>query len=388
MECADDNGLWSDCIPTDILISISSRLIAGDYFVFRAVCKSWRSIPSPIHDSHALSHSNNTPCMMTLYQEIGIVEFFHPLYNAITHKTDIVPKLRGARIRSAKGNWSLMSQGKRGMLFFNHKSNDIIELPDLLEGKQNSFHAWTFSCPPDSSSSDCFVVGFENFGSPPPVYIIKVGDSRWTYHAFVNEDGDGNKLGIIDLSGCNNPVFLKNDIVYVLEEKGNLGILSIKENSAEETPTWEFYGKSLPRRKLRSVRKVYTAKDVDNGGILAVFLTHNEGKVEVWRYKYDINKRILEREQITSLDNKTLFVSFGASYLKPCVAQGLENTIYFPMFHDKNGVFYCLASRKHYSFDYSAVKGAFSSPNCHKLDQPRYCIWIEPDVSQLPSLDF
>ncbi|KAG5570307.1 hypothetical protein H5410_060073 [Solanum commersonii] len=32
------------------------------------------------------------------------------------------------------------------------------------------------------------------------------------------------------------------------------------------------------------------------------------------------------------LDNKTLFVSSGGSYFKTCVAHGLGNKIYFPMF--------------------------------------------------------
>ncbi|XP_075079741.1 F-box protein At4g00893-like [Nicotiana tabacum] len=287
-----------------------------------------------------------------------------------------IPKLKGARIRSANANWLLVSHGNRGMFFFNPISNDIIELPDLLEDVENHFPSWTFSCSPDSSSSDCFVIGFENFGSPPAIYIIKVGESSWTYHDFYNEDG--NKQGSFMLSGCHNPVFFKNNIVWIFGDKGNLGILNIKENSAVETPIWEFYGKYLPRRKRSSIRQSYLVEDVDNGGILVVLLTYEERKVEVWRYKCDISKRILEREKIASLDNKTLFVSFGASCLKPCVARGLGNKIYFPMFHGNNkGVFYCLATHKYYSLDYS-INAAFASSNCYNLIQPKSCIWIDP----------
>ncbi|OIT04198.1 hypothetical protein A4A49_16886, partial [Nicotiana attenuata] len=94
--------------------------------------------------------------------------------------------------------------------------------------------------------------------------------------------------------------------------------------------------------------QVFTAEDVDNGGILVVFLTHEEGKVEVWRY--NVIDENLEREQITSLDNRTLFVKKEASFLKPCVAPGLGNKIFFSMFHDNSkGIFYCLATRKYYS---------------------------------------
>uniref|UniRef100_A0A1S3ZBV8 KIB1-4 beta-propeller domain-containing protein n=1 Tax=Nicotiana tabacum TaxID=4097 RepID=A0A1S3ZBV8_TOBAC len=271
-----------------ILTSISSRLIAGDYIAFRAVCKRWRypsllpPLPPPVYDSL-------WPYLMRLNAETDIVEFFESVYNAITHKMDI-PKLRGSRIRSSKANWLLiMSHDNRGMFFFNTKSNEIIELPDLLEETDNAFSAWTFSCPPDSSSDCfCFVVGFDIFSN-----------------------------------------------------------------------------------------QIYIAEEVDNGGILAVFLIHEEGKVEVWRY--NMNGGVLERKQITSLNNKTLFVSFGASYLKPCISRGLGNKIYFPVLHDNNrGVFYCLASRKYYSFDYT-VNGAFSSSNYYKfMGQPKSSIWIEP----------
>ncbi|XP_060201102.1 F-box protein At1g49360-like [Lycium barbarum] len=265
-----------------------------------------------------------------------------------------------------------MSHDSRGMFFFNPISNDIIELPDLLEEHQNYLPFWTFSCPPDSLSSDCFVIGFEMSGSPPDVYIIKVGETRWTYHDF---DGDNQRHFL--LSGCNNSVFFRNNTVYVLGDEGDLGILSIKKNSAAETPVWKFYGKPFSRRKETAIRKIYTVEDVDNEGMLAVFLTQEEDNVEVWRYK--INGRVLKREKITSLDNKTLFVSLGASYLKPCVAQGLENKIYFSMFHDNNkGVFYCLRNCKYYSFDYSVNK-AYSSPNTFNLFQRRSCIWIEPE---------
>ncbi|XP_009600454.2 F-box/kelch-repeat protein At1g57790-like [Nicotiana tabacum] len=367
MERADDDRLWSNT-PIDILELISSRLVGRDYIMFCVVCKSWRlptltPRPPPL-TLHEYDSCINTPCLMTIYEERGEIEFFNPLYNAVTHKMNIPHELKGSRIRCAIKDWLLMSQGRRRMFFFNPITKVIIQLPDIEEELENQFPSWTFSCPPDSSSSDCFVVGFFIGGSPPLVCIIKVGDNIWTYHIFYDED-EG-------LFMCNNPVFFKNNSVYLLGNKGNLGILSIEENSAEETPTWEFYWDSLPRRLRSSIEHVFTAEDVDNGGILVVFLTHEEGKVEVWRY--NVIDENLEREQITSLDNRTLFVKKEASFLKPCIAPGLGNKIFFSMFHDNNkAVFYCLATRKYYSFN-----AAFSSSNCYKLDQPTPCIWIDP----------
>uniref|UniRef100_M1DQQ7 Transcription regulation n=2 Tax=Solanum tuberosum TaxID=4113 RepID=M1DQQ7_SOLTU len=215
MEDANYDKLWSDCIPSDVLGLISSHLVAAEYFVFRAVCKKWHYAPLMAPPPPQLC--SPSPCLMTLHKETGIVEFFDPVYNVVTtHKTGI-QKLRGARIRNSKANWLLMSHGNRGMFFFNPFSNGIIELPDLLEEHKNSCSAWTFSCPPDSLS-DCFVVGFKAIGYVPDVYIIKVGDTEWTYHYSLNP-------GKFMATGCNNPLFSK----------------TILSTYSEIKVTWEHY---------------------------------------------------------------------------------------------------------------------------------------------------
>lgn len=68
----------------------------------------------------------------------------------------------------------------------------------------------------------------------------------------------------------------------ILGDKENFKILTIKENSAVEPPTWEFYGDPFSCRKQKS--KPYMIEDVDSRGILVVFLNNEEGKIEVWRY--------------------------------------------------------------------------------------------------------
>ncbi|KAG5584776.1 hypothetical protein H5410_045210 [Solanum commersonii] len=267
MECDD---LWSD-----------------------AVCKRWRYAPMipPPPPRHGLPEK--WPCLMTLRGNTGIVKFFDPLYNVVTTTGIPIPKLRSSRIRSSK------------------------------EEHENYFSSWTFSCPPNSSSSVCIVVGIDFDGCPPDAYIIKVGETSWTFSYLYDPD----RYKCFKLTGCNNPIFFKNNIVY-LGDKGNLGVLTINESSI---PSWEFYGSYFRRRKQKSIQHVYTVEDVDNEGMLVVFLCHQEGEVEVWRYK--MNRKVLEREQITSLDNnKTLFVSSGGSYLKICVAQGLGNKIFFQCF--------------------------------------------------------
>ncbi|KAG5584115.1 hypothetical protein H5410_044549 [Solanum commersonii] len=249
-----ENALWSDCIPSDILGLISSRLVAAEYFIFRAICKRWRyaSVTPP----HCPAQPEKSPCLITFRGDIGIVEFFHPVYN---------PR----------------------HVFFNPISNDIIELLDLQE-YENICPSWTFSCPPDSSSS-CFVVGFDYLGNPPDVYIIKVGETNWTYHN-LNDPTDRYKC--FHLTGCNSPIIFKNNIVYVLGDKGNLGILTINENSI---PSWKFYGKPFPRRKQNSIQYAYTVEDVDNEGMLVVFLSHHEGKVKIM-IKIHVVKKLTEEK--------------------------------------------------------------------------------------------
>lgn len=102
--------------------------------------------------------------------------------------------------------------------------------------------------------------------------------------------------------------------------------------------------------------KLLCPSTVPNIFNLVVFLSHHEGELEVWKHK--MNGKVLEMERITSLDdNKILFVSSGGSCLKKCVALGLENKIYFPMFHDNNkDVYYCLVNCKYYSFDYFGLE--------------------------------
>ncbi|KAM3341268.1 hypothetical protein P3S68_028903 [Capsicum galapagoense] len=100
MEHGDDDSLWCNA-PTDILGLISSRLVAGEYVVFRAVCRNWRDlVPLP-----RIPREYNTPRLMTLYQERGDVEFFHPLHDALI--TDIPELVKGSRIRCALKDWLL-----------------------------------------------------------------------------------------------------------------------------------------------------------------------------------------------------------------------------------------------------------------------------------------
>ncbi|PHT71578.1 hypothetical protein T459_22363 [Capsicum annuum] len=106
----DSDKLWSDRIPPDILGSIASRLVVGEYFVFRVVCKQWRLAPlmPPSHRPRRLHDDLQLPYLMTLHEKTGIVEFFDPVYNVVTTHNPGISKLKGSRIRSSKAGWLLM----------------------------------------------------------------------------------------------------------------------------------------------------------------------------------------------------------------------------------------------------------------------------------------
>ncbi|PHT71715.1 hypothetical protein T459_22500 [Capsicum annuum] len=109
----DSDKLWSDRIPPDILGSIASRLVVGEYFVFRVVCKQWRLAPlmPPSHRPRRLHDDLQLPYLMTLHEKTGIVEFFDPVYNVVTThnpgsnlKTDSLFSMRnGCMVGKPKG---------------------------------------------------------------------------------------------------------------------------------------------------------------------------------------------------------------------------------------------------------------------------------------------
>lgn len=75
--------------------------------------------------------------------------------------------------------------------------------------------------------------------------------------------------------------------------------------------------------------------------MIAMFLSCEEGDVEI-----QIECRNIGEGKNIKLDNnKTLFLSFGGSYLITYVAQGLGNKIYFSMFHDNKAFsIFCLVT--------------------------------------------
>lgn len=174
---------------------------------WRVICKYWHY--APLTPPPCPQLQSPSPCLMTLQKETCIVEFFDLVYNVvITQKVDIL-KFRGARIRSSKDNWLLKNHGNPRIFIFNTQSNDIIELPDVLDENENCCSTWTFSCPPNSFIIRLFSCWFWNWWLCLDAYIIKVGDIGWRYHYFRNHRAK------VQATGCNNLLFFKNNIIYI-----------------------------------------------------------------------------------------------------------------------------------------------------------------------------
>ncbi|GMY23375.1 F-box/kelch-repeat protein At1g57790-like [Fagus crenata] len=346
---------WSH-LPTELLCLVSSHLLLGDFTIFRAVCKSWRSstslirpFPSLIDSPHLLS-----PCLMSI--DYHKCRFFHPTYYA-AFEMDI-PQLLGARIRFSKYGWLLLSRDIEddyiySVFFFNPLTKVKVELP--THTRSGSFIAMCFSSPP--TSSDCFVLGICNstqFG------IIKRGEKHWTYQNIIHQ-----RLEFMP-SNC-NPILYKG-LCYCLDVEGYIGVFDPNSNNSK----WIVYYVNTPFTEL-CLRNYLIESD---GKLLAVFERYEEETpIQVFELlpKLQATKGMkpskMVSRRLTSLGNRMLYISLGGSFLEPDVARGTGNKIYLPMIQHNKNIFYSLKSNMYQSFI-----GDYDTKDEQEL---RNCCWIQ-----------
>ncbi|EOY10057.1 Uncharacterized protein TCM_025442 [Theobroma cacao] len=125
-----------DCLPPELLSLISSNLYAGDNALFRAICKTWRSItiapPLPLPLPSPFDHADSPfPWLFHIPKSnTGRGKFFHPIYN-YTWEMDLPAQLVGAVIRFSKYGWLLMARDMVHPFLFHPLSKVIVDLPEL-----------------------------------------------------------------------------------------------------------------------------------------------------------------------------------------------------------------------------------------------------------------
>ncbi|KAL3538651.1 hypothetical protein ACH5RR_002017 [Cinchona calisaya] len=348
------SGTWSD-LPMDILCLIKYHLFAADSAAFSAVCKTWKSVPAVVR-SLALPPDNNDnplsncPCLMFLNNR-----FYHPVYNA-SFQLDNILRLPEGIIRVSKYGWLLMTQGDQCPFFFNPFTNVRIDLP-RIDYKVSSV---TFTNPP--TSNDCEIVGFSTVDDVIRVYSIKRGKESWTEHEFKNRF-------CVVLSRC-NPV-LHGWRYYCLGTKGNLVVYDPKKNTVHRTGSpnhiWAHFEDSDCRHYMLE----------SEGDIFAVFVACSGRHICICRL--NLSKMVWEMAE-DLLEDKMLFVSRPASFLKKALVRGTGNKIYFPRFHGDNGLFYSLATKRYHTFGGGSCYESF-----HNSKERLYCTWMKP--SQLLQFD-
>ncbi|CAN0890735.1 F-box/kelch-repeat protein At3g18720 [Linum grandiflorum] len=172
---SSSSSSWADLLP-ELLQSILSRLFGKDVPVFRAVCRQWNSIPSPVHDiaKHPL---------LLRYRPDNNCELYSPAYGK-TYFVHAHPWLRDTQIHSFNHGWLLLSRCRK-FFFLRPTTGEIIRLP-----KSNSaltFNVMSFSAPP--TSPNCEVIRVTDVNSlvvkEKPDYsrmyidFTRRGDSTW-----------------------------------------------------------------------------------------------------------------------------------------------------------------------------------------------------------------
>ncbi|KAK6243803.1 hypothetical protein QUC31_010212 [Theobroma cacao] len=322
--------MWSS-LPPDLLSLIPSNLYAGDNAMFRAVCKTWRSItmapplplPSPFDHADSpfpwlfhIPKSNN-----------GRGKFFHPISN-YTCEIDLPAQLVGAVIHFSKYGWLLMARHRVHPFLFNPLTKEIIELPELpLDGIEYVRLMFFTSAP----SPDCLVVVM-NCRPQGHVWILKLGEGEWEFHYIVREN--------FDWTAC-NPILHKG-LYYSLDCDGNLGVFALEDIDN----SWVTYEMKFPWSHFNSIVQAFLVEN--EGELLAIFIKKNGQKIHV--FKLHPTRNIWE--PVPSLGDNMLFVSPGASFSKKALVRGTRNKIYGPNFWDKNGLFcfYSLTTAKYHSF--------------------------------------
>ncbi|KAM7469661.1 hypothetical protein LguiA_007844 [Lonicera macranthoides] len=356
-------------LPIDVLSLIGSSLLARDRVCFRAVCKRWQSVippvPCPIHESTESLTSTvdmvRFPLLMFSRCGGSCFSFYHPICNT-TYVLDS-PEIANAKIRFSKDGWLLMSQGLKGIFFFNPFIKKRIDLPDLPY--TYSFEAISFSSLP--MSPDCIVFGeIWTFDNSASFCFICHGEDTW------NECTAEHKFDFV--ASHNNPVF-HSGMFYYMDKNGKLGTFDPNNDSNHG---WTVFPKPEQVQPCNFVRKNYLVEC--NGELICVF----EGHVGKWIRIFKLDDSAMTWSDIESLGDKMLFVSRTASFSAATKGSkqevvGMENKIYFPRFHGKNSVFYSLKMNRFYT-----LGSGYNSDDFYNTTIKMDCTWNEPSFDIFP----
>lgn len=104
--------------------------------------------------------------------------------------------------------------------------------------------------------------------------------------------------------------------------------------------------------------------------ILAVLVTHDDRKVNVFRLSPQSNKK--RWELVDNLGDKVLFVSRTTSFAATAPRRSMANMIYFPKIDGDNNVVFCFLDTRRYH----SCSGDYSSNNSYGFMDLNFATWI------------
>ncbi|XP_077239702.1 F-box/kelch-repeat protein At1g57790-like [Tasmannia lanceolata] len=243
----------------------------------------------------------------------------------------------------------------RPLLLFTHKRDEEkINLPywNNIDDPFTDYkpHGFSFSSQPMSPDFIVFCIcnPHNSHSSYVNIYIYRRSGETWTKIEYQNH--------LPFLVGHSNPVY-HDGLFYCLALDRKLGVFYPSKS------TWTVFDK--PRRVKSETSNFYTGENYmveSNAELLSIFTDDIKGPIHVFQLDR------CEMLWLTAKDfrNRTLFVSHGRSLSVAATKRGMENKIYFPMYHrdfTDNCLFYSMET-KSFTLDF------------HMSKKYVYSIWI------------
>ncbi|XP_022031261.1 F-box/kelch-repeat protein At1g57790 [Helianthus annuus] len=318
-------------LPFHLLEMIMDHCIGVEYMGFRATCKrchlaaplmQWKNNKTRLRSR---KYSLVSPWLMVVDKNRGRITFTDPVSGDKYFMKRSHVSIRRDKIHCSRFGWLLLCSNYSPLVFFNPFTNVICELPYV--NAPDGFDSLCFSAPP--TSRDCMVVGFRARGKHANVYI----HSEQTWRV-IGLDFGGARFCF--------PTFCGRD-VFVLCDKGEVYVFKNLFKSQG------CYYKKVVSRK-RQGGECFLVKS-DRQFLLIVVGDFGE-YVEVLK----LNCRNKEWEKVESLGRYMIYIDGTTCLCVEAKAPELENKIFFPRLHSKNGkiVFYSLETCNYHTFNGSS----------------------------------
>ncbi|PWA42336.1 hypothetical protein CTI12_AA547290 [Artemisia annua] len=344
-------------IPFDIMKNIVEHCVGLEYLNFRATCKLCHLAAPMIQWSSETAlkrlktYSLVSPWLMVFDNRHGIITFTDPVFGDTYFRKTPQELIGDIRIRSSKYGWILMFELSGPTFFYNPFTNDIRKLPFVPYVED-----FGFSAPP--TSPDCMVVAF----TKSVVFIHFVNrESSWR----ISRMDFGN---IIPHSFA-FPTCYGRDI-YTVDE----GRLDVFRNMDEGICFWENVVAQPPKGcGCRSSAQHYLVKCDQQ--LLIVFVDKFGESVEIFKLNHSTKKW----ETVDRLGRHVIFICDKTCMCIEAKTPEMENKIYFPRLHAKNGkiVFYSLETCMFHIFNGRKIEKSFKDLFGTKFHSNPHT-WIEP----------